>query len=163
MAVYAPSLTKTLDLGTVIQDFTHPIYNSLGLQIGSFATDGDLASQNVRIFPNTNVPPPSQWIVKSFFGTDVSATEYLVGRGLQPSWLSAAQAQTVKAAQDKGVFNIPDAVLPSIDLTLPGLPEWAGGAPQDPFAPKPQINLTTLAVYGGLGILTFALVSRFAR
>lgn len=124
------------------QKQTRPVYNRIGRQIGYTLDDAQLARGQLQLLPGETPGPAAEWHVKEF-GIITTAAQYLLDKGLQPTWLSATQAQTI--------YDAGNQILPAIKL--PGFSLLA-----DPVtgAFKPMTGL----LVGGAGLAALLLIAR---
>lgn len=125
---------------------THPVYNRLGRNIGFFRSDQLLAQGIIELYDGEAHTPANELYVKDLLSVLIPASTYVIGKGLQPVWMTpaAALAASPMAQQSTPAFDLPNFGVPS----LPALPNAA--------------VLQQYAIVGGLALLAVLIVRRIA-
>lgn len=156
-------LSQGVDLGAVLRQATHPVYNDLNRVVGSYATEQDLAAARIYTYPGEDVGPPSHWKVKNFWGVLTNAGELLISHNLRPSWVSPADAAAKLNASEGTVYGAtgsataqPPALFPNLQLPDFNILGNAGTAVSQGLPFK-------IAAYGAVGLIAVAVLIRAAR
>lgn len=114
------------DIATFWEKTAHPVYNSLGRNIGYFIDDAQLARGQIQLYAGETIGSADTWQVKSPFGAIVPASTYLVNKGLQPVWLSQSDAQQLlNDTSGSGLPGLPQLTLPSLNSVGASPVLWA--------------------------------------
>lgn len=154
------------DLGDIIRQARHPVYNSLGQQVGSYTTLDALCQGQWLKFTGVAQPPASQLYVRNFWGkmlplsTQCVAAAKATARGgsitqpqpVQPASAAKAVVDSTVAATsgDPAAIDLA-AMIGAADARDLGLQDVDGQVLQG-------MNPTTLAIYGGAAVLALALI-----
>lgn len=114
-----------MSLFDTIDDFTdrqlHGVYSALGRNVGWYDDLASLAQGRYTLYKSEQQPPWDEIKIKNALGVAVNATQYLVSKGLVPSWLPAEQKQAIvsKAANTPTVSDLIRAAPGAAENPLP--------------------------------------------
>lgn len=128
----------------------HPVYNSLGRQIGYYTDLATLATGHIMLNAGEVAPPSDQLMVNcGFLATRKNAGDCLLSQGYAPVWASP------QAVADAQVQNQPlsfSDLLPSLNIS-----------PSAFTADTPAVSgtqLGTIALWAGLGLVSLLVVKK---
>lgn len=141
-------------IGDVIRQTRHPVYNAVGVQVGSYDTLDALCQGQWYVFKGQAQPPASQLYVHDFWGNRVPLSTQCVrsaqANAAGPSVVYPQPVQTSSAAQ-----SVADASQAATGDPVPINPADLTAATYD------QATLTkygTYAIWGVVGILGLSLL-----
>lgn len=144
-------------LTTEFNQTKHPVYNSLGREIGYYTDLATLATGHIMLYQGETAPPSSELMVNcGIFATRKNAGDCLLSQGLTPAWATPDQVTGAQAANQP--ISFPD-LLPSLNIDPNNWTLASSGIPKLPGLPS-GLNLGTVALWGALGLLGIVIVRK---
>src|SRR5882724_7401871 len=138
---------------TEFEQLKHPVYNSLGREIGYFTDLATLATGHIQLYSGEIAPRSDQLMINcGFFAQRKNAGECLLSQGLTPAWATPQAVDSAVVANQPFGWN---DLIPSVDLNPS---DWTLAASGLPAANG--VGLGTVALWGGLGLLGLLIVRR---
>lgn len=156
-----------IDLGTWWDQQTHAVYNPLQRQVGYYHSLEDLARGEWYVYTGEVNPGNSVIRIKNLLGVLENAGDYLISKGLVPVWISGGQKQVVQQATQRAASKLAPVVAPpSPTVGISSVHDVLGNLNPLNQTPVQQAaigtSLGTVALWGAVGLLAFALVMKKA-